>query len=496
MKNNHIFIYALLMLLLGACSSTTFNGLNKVDDDAYWSRKDEPKSSGTNIKDVEPWNKNRGPNPSSYAPIEQNMEASAEQTYVNTDDERGRIAYQTWLNRNNNSSYEDTSKLTNVLLSDKDNDRDARRFGSDRNYYYDDPYYNVLSNNWGWTSFYTPVMRPGFYNWAPGWNVGLSWNSYNGFGVNMGYNMGWGGMGYGGMGYGYNPWYAQPYGGFYDPFYQPYYNPYYGFGYGGGFYQPYGYGGFYNPWVYGNRWGYCNNYNRYGRYYGNNDVVTNRPIMRPRNPMGSAVSGSSNRPGVAGANGQKVQGSRPTNYNPVRQESPNTSSVRTNRPGGDLQYDAAGKPVYISPNRRPAVSGSEATSTYSNRPGGDLRTGTDGKTVYVPARPSRENPSSNRPGGSSDGYRRPADNNSYEPSRTPSYSEPRPGGSTPRNSDSRPSYSAPSYSAPSAPATRPSYSAPSNTRPSSPAPSSSRPSSSPSPSSRPSSSPGGNVRPR
>lgn len=483
------------MLLLGACSSSTFNGLNKVDDDAYWSKKDEPKSGGTNYKDVEPWNKNRGPNPSSYAPsyapIEQNIEASTEQTYVNTDDERGRAAYQAWLNRSNKTSYEDTSKLTNVLVSDKDDERDARRFGSDRNYYYDDPYYNVLSNNWAWTSFYTPMVRPGFYDWAPGWNVGLSWNSYNGFGMNMGYNMGYGGMGFGGMGYGYNPYYAQPYGGFYDPFFQPFYNPYYGYG---GFYQPYGYGGFYNPWAFGNRWGYCNNYNRFGRHYGNNDVVTNRPIMRPRNPMGSTVAGTSSRPGSGGVNEQKVQGSRPNHYNPVRQESPTTSSVRTNRPGGDLQYDAAGKPVYISPNRRPSTEGSGATNTYSNRPGGDLRTGTDGKTVYVPARPSRDIPSNNRPGSSSDGYGRPANNNSYEPSRTPSYSEPRQSDPAPRNSDRRPSYSspsystpsAPSYSAPSAPATRPSYSAPSN----------SRPSSSPAPSSRPSSSPGGNVRPR
>lgn len=209
MKNNHIFIYALLMLSLAACSSAKFNGVNNVDDDVYWSSKDEPKSGGKNIKDVEPWNKNKGPNPSSYEPVEQNTSASSDQSYINLEEERGRNAYQAWQNRTNAKMAEDTSKQNNVWVSNSDNERDARRFGSDRNYYYDDPYYNVLSNNWGWTSFYNPIVRPGFYNWAPGWNVGLSWNSYNGFGVNMGYNMGWGGMGYG-----FNPWNGPQYGGF------------------------------------------------------------------------------------------------------------------------------------------------------------------------------------------------------------------------------------------------------------------------------------------
>jgi hypothetical protein len=483
MKNNHIFIYALLMLSLAACSSSKFNGVNNVDDDVYWSSKDEPKSGGKNIKDVEPWNKNKGPNPSSYEPVEQNTSASSDQSYVNIEEERGRNAYQAWQNRTNAKMAEDTSKQNYAWVSNNDNERDARRFGSDRNYYYDDPYYNVLSNNWGWTSFYNPIVRPGFYNWAPGWNVGLSWNSYNGFGVNMGYNAGWGGMGYG-----FNPWYGPQYGGFYspyyDPFYQPFYNPYYGYG---GFYNPYGYPyGFYHPYAYGNRWGHCNNYNRYGRYYGRHDVVTNRPIIRPRNSMGSAVGGTTaSRPRGAGVDDQRVYTNRPNTYVPERPEMRNTNSVRTNRPGGDLYYDEAGKPVYVSPNRRPSGSGSEPTNTYSNRPGGDLRPGTDGKPVYIPARPRGEevNPAPSRPSSTPERSRR-AENSTYEPSRAPVYSAPEPRGNSPRNSND--GGSRPSYSAPSAPAQRPSYSAPSNNRPSS----------SPTPSSRPSSSPGGNVRPR
>ncbi|MDZ4666522.1 MAG: hypothetical protein SGJ00_01445 [bacterium] len=502
MKNKNIIFYSLLMLLLGACSSSTFNGVNKVDDDVYWSAKDEPKT-GKSYKDIEPWNKNKGPNASSYYNSNesgsQSLSASSAQSYSNQEDERGLIAYQTWLSKYTQNAAlpaEDTIKQNNLLLADRENERNSRRFGSDRNYYYDDPYYNALSNNWGWTSFYAPIVRPGFYNWAPGWNVGLSWNNFNGFGINTGYNMGWGGMGYGYNSYSpwaYDPWYGG-YGGF-GGFNNPYYGGFYGHPYGGfgGFNNPY-YGGFY-----GNRFGwgggYCHN-NGYGNYYGNNDVVTNRPIMRPRNSMGSSTVAPGSRPaGNAVAGEQRVKNDRP-NYNESRPAIENTNSVRTNRPGGDLYMDKSGRPVYVSPNSRPEVSTGEPTNNrYSNRPGGDLRTGSDGRTEYVPARPRDAVDNSSRSNSNGfEGNYRPGRNGASDngtPSRpgnsTPNYSSPQNDG----GSDARPAYSSPGNTRPSNNPT-PSYSAPPS-RPSYSSPSMSRPSSGSAPRGG---SPGGSVRPR
>ena len=497
MKNYKFLFYALLMLLLGACSSKTI-GINEVDDDVYWSRHSEPKS-GQSYKDVEKWNNNKGPNPgvieSNYAPAYQNIEAAQEQTAVNTDEIRAQEAYRAWNAKRGFTSQEDTTKQSNVLIDDKNENRDARRFGSDRQYYYDDPYYNSLSTNWGWTSLFTPVVRPGFYNWAPGWNIGLNWNNNNGFNWGVGYNTGFGMN----TGFGFSPFnnFYDPYWGYGNPYaFNPYmgfgpyygYNPYYGFGYNP-FYDPWGYGyGWGNGW--GNGWGCRNGWgNRRNNNFNNNgnDIVTNRPIMRPRNSMGSAVPAAGSRPGASGEkvvsrpNGGVNQAVDPSNqpayvrpnagggsvYRPNRPVvDPN--NVSTNRPGGDLGYDNNGRPVYISPNTNSRPSAPSGTSTYSNRAGGELRSGSDGKPVYVPSRP-RDNGSSNVP--SNSGYQ-PArqaspssnDNPSYErPSRSMSNQDSRPANRG--NSSSTPSYSAPSNSQPSQ--SRPGSSAPSSPRPSS-----------------------------
>lgn len=514
MKNRSYIIYALLMFTLGACSSAKFSGVNQVEDDVYWSRKDEAKT-GVHYQDVEKWNKSKGPNPGNQsqnnAPIYVPSNAGSSmpayssapsstsvQTEPNAldnpqDEQRAQEAYKTWLSKRGMETVATPDTVPPAtqnnysLDNQKDEERYARRFGTERNYYYDDPYFNSLSTNWGWTSFYAPVVRPGFYNWAPGWNVGLSWNTFTGWNVGMGYGMGFGAMP---MTFGYSPLFAPV---IWDPWYG-YMNPY-----AYGFYNPYAYG-FYNPWAFGyyhpfyggwgyNNWGYgCRGY-RNGYYNNHNDVVTNRPMMRPRQSMGSSTPGSSanrpmnapgqlktgsatpaaNNPGVI-RDGLTPTASRPVGsapaYTPARQQATPT----TNKPGGDLVYDPNGKPVYV-PSRgsaAPSPSSNYNPGTYSNRPGGELRTGNDGRQVYVPSRPS------NAPSPS------PSNNYTPTPSRNNSggtYNEPRPRNNTP--SPSTPSYSPSQRNTPSpSPSYSPPTPAPSRSGSPAPAPSAPRPSSS------------------
>lgn len=501
MKNIHSIFYVLLMLALASCSTQNFTPLAEISDDSYWTEKDDERVPGKNIRSSEPWNKNNSsssePMPSRY-----NNETAPSSSYQSYDDARGRNARQTWENQRyseNNSSQSENNAQPNNNPDEEQEERDyqrrTRRFGSNRTYFYDDPYYQVLSPSWGWTNFYNPIVRPGFYNWAPGWNVGLSWNSFSGFGMGMGFN----------TGFGYNPFFYDPwmYGGgwgmgFYDPWRMPFYNPYSPWGYNPWF-HPYGfgYGGFYNPW---GPWGHRNRHFNSG--FGGRDVVTNRPFMQPRATLGSSIPGgkSSGRPNNQTFDGRNVRDARPnpsgtinenaTNPNirpnePVRSYTPDRPA--TNRPGGELRPDESGRPVYVSPNNNNPIRNAEPNSGGSNRPGGELREGPNGTQIYVPPSRNRfEDNSGGRPSYNSDRPSRGFDGGgNVNPSRNPGFERP---------SNDRPRYDSPrnrggdggSYSPP----------------PSRPAPS--RPSYSPSPSSRPSapSGPanrapsGGGMRPR
>jgi hypothetical protein len=196
MKNTYSHYYLLLMLALASCSRQNFTPISQVNDDSYWVEKDDERTPGKKLDEIEPWNgKKEGqsnPTPSRY-----NNEANPPSSSQSYEDSRGRAARQAWDNQRNteqaqSSNSQDFSQenFTNDELDQREMDRDSRRFGSNRTFYYDDPYYQVLSPNWGWTNLYAPVVRPGFFNWAPGWNVGLSWNSFNGFGMGMGMQFG------------------------------------------------------------------------------------------------------------------------------------------------------------------------------------------------------------------------------------------------------------------------------------------------------------------
>jgi hypothetical protein len=519
MKNTYSIIYALLMFALASCSRQNFTAISQVEDDSYWTEKDDERTRGTNIKSVEPWN-NKKENRSEPTPSRYNNEAPPSSAAPDYEDQRGRQARQTWESQrysDNNASQEDNSGLNSQQnlaqddMEERENERDARRFGSNRTVYYDDPYFQALSPNWSWTSLYAPIVRPGFYNWAPGWNVGLSWNSFNGFGVGSGFGMGMG-MGMGmqfGYGFGYNPFFFDPwmYGGggwgmgFHNPWHMPMYNPYAPWGFNP-WYNPYrfgfGCGGFYNPWGFRNQ-------HHYGA--GRGDIVTNRPLMQPRNSMGSSIPSAvgTNRPNNQIFDGRAVRDARPSptqNYNGsatpnarpnenirYSPDRPANSNSPSTRPGGELRPDESGRPVYVSPNNNNPIRSAEPLPTQSNRPGGELREGRDGRPVYIPPGRSRYDGIESRPSNNNERPSRSYDGGN--PGRSPGSS--RPVIESPRNRGGNGGFSTPppSQSAPS----RPSYSAPAPSRPSYSAPSpSSRPSQS-APSSRPPAG-GGGMRPR
>jgi hypothetical protein len=478
MKNTYSHYYLLLMLALASCSRQNFTPISQVNDDSYWVEKDDERTPGKKLDEIEPWNgKKEGqsnPTPSRY-----NNEANPPSSSQSYEDSRGRAARQAWDNQRNNeqaqsSNSQDFSQenFTNEELDQREMDRDSRRFGSNRTFYYDDPYYQVLSPNWGWTNLYAPVVRPGFFNWAPGWNVGLSWNSFNGFGMGMGMQFGYG--------FGYNPFFYDPwmYGGawgmaFYNPYspwgFNPWYNPYrFGFGCGG----------FYDPW------GFRNNHH-FGP--GGGDVVTNRPLMQPRQSMGSSIPSAvgSNRPNYQNFDGKSVRDSRPS---PTQNSDGSATTPRntqdggirytpdrpavtapSNRPGGELRPDQSGRPVYVSPNNNSPIRNAEIQPGTSTRPGGELREGRNGAPVYIPPSRSRNEGGDNRPSINTDRPTRSYDGGM--PDRNPRNA--RPSFESPRNSGgeggyrpapSQPAPSRPSYSAPS-PSSRPSYSAPASRPP-------------------------------
>lgn len=487
MKKTSSYFYVLLMLILASCSRQNFTPINQVNDDSYWVEKDDERTLGKKMDEIEPWNdqkeKQRNPAPSRY-----NDEPSNSSNYQSNEDARGREARKAWDNQRNNEQLQSSNSIEdsqNNFFDEETNqreiERDARRFGSNRTLYYDDPYYQVLSPNWGWTSLYAPVVRPGFFDWAPGWNIGLTWNSFNGFGMGMGMQFGYG--------FGYNPFLYDPwmYGnawgfGFNNPWHMPFYNPYSPWGFNPWF-NPYrfgfGCGGFYDPWGF-------RNHHHYGP--GRGDVVTNRPLMQPRQSMGSSIPSAigTNRPNNQIFDGKSVRDNRP---NPTQNIDGSTTTTRdrpdgnikyyperpasisrpSSRPGGELRPDESGRPVYVSPNNDNPIRNAETRPGTSTRPGGELREGRNGVPVYIPPSRNRNEGGDGRPSINTD---RPI--RSYDagtPDRNsgnvrPSFESPRnrvgnSGNYTPPPSQSAPSR--PSYSAPS-PSSRPSYNAPA-TRP-------------------------------
>lgn len=121
----------------------------------------------------------------------------------------------------------------------------------DLNYYepngdeYYDPNANYSAGATGSTVVNNYYNSPSMV--SPGFNMGVGWNSWGGWGMSVGYGWGWGG--------GY-------YGGWYDPFWSyPWYSPYGCYGYYNPYWGGYGYGGYYGYNSYWN--GFYNGY-----YYG------------------------------------------------------------------------------------------------------------------------------------------------------------------------------------------------------------------------------------
>ncbi len=446
-----------------SCSAIV-NPVNGVNDDVYGKRK-ESKAKPKSISEVEPWNnKKKGP----QANLNENrsseyVEANSNINYSRpSESEQAAEAGRLWAQRRNMVTTADSPVYESNYVIDeyREEERENRRMGTSRSRYYDDPYYDVLSQNWGWTNFYTPVtVFPGYYGYAPGFNIGLGWNSGFGWNTGFGFNTGWGMPGFGWNDPFYNPW--NPYGGFgwgYNPW-----NPYGGMGWGYNPWNPYcGFGWGYNPWR--NNWGWGGgwNNNRWG-----NDIVSNRPFMRPMNGIGSSLPSGNSRPAVPvpGNRSQRPaapnpavnqqgpdrpqQITRPT-YNPSRPQAPQTEAPKptyTTKPGGDLIYDNQGRPAYVPPRRNTPTNTNEAprqaAPTYNGT--GERRPSYGSP---APDRPRNSTPSS-RPSNSNPAPSRPAAPSQPMPSRqsTPTYSRPAPSAPAP----SRPSAPRPSSGGGAAP---------------------------------------------
>jgi hypothetical protein len=483
-----IALFAISSIVV-SCSAIV-NPANGVNDDVYAKRK-ESQSKPKTIDDIEPWNKKKKGPQANLEPSNTNSEASENSNYSNSriatsaavsqnaydpnEAARAAEASRLWAQRQNMVTAIDSPVYESNLVYDqeREEDRETRRMGTSRSRFYNDPYYDVLSQNWGWTSFYNPVtVFPGYYGFAPGFNVGLGWNNRFGWNTGFGFNTGWGNMGWGNPGWGwndpfYNPW--NPYANF-GWGYNPYWDPYFGYGWGYNPWNPYygyGWGGWgHNPWR--NNWGWrrgCFN-NRWG-----NDIVLNRPFMRPMNGIGSSLPGGASRPAVPlpGGRSQRPavpnpavnqqgpdrpqQTARPT-YNPNRPQAPQPESPRpayTNKPGGDLIYDNQGRPTYVPPRRDRNINASEAprqsAPTYNGT--GEVRPSYGSP---APSRPSNRNAES-RPSAPSAAPSRSNTPSQPMPSRpsTPSYSRPAPSAPAPSRPAASPSPSRPSGGSGAAP---------------------------------------------
>ncbi|MCK6610870.1 MAG: hypothetical protein L6Q78_07495 [Bacteroidia bacterium] len=448
MKNPVILLTGLVLTGLASCTSQKPFQVNVAEDDVYWSKK----SASDKLVMLDDVNFDKGKDHRGGGTNNEGGNAGNLSNSDSYDPSRADAAYQAWNSKRGYQTEQDQNNQQTPLSTLSD-DTDGRRLGSTRTLYYDDPYYNALAPSWGWTNWYTPHMyRPGFYNWAPGWNIGFGWNSRRGWGTSIGYNWGWGGM-----------YYA-------DPFWGP--SPYYGWGsgwgFGGGWYDPfwgpYGYNPWYSPWYGYNCWN-CNPY-AYGcrTCYGRNDVVTNRKFFKPREALGGTGSGS--RPGSVNTGGQigrpfqaNQQGAAPNSNATPTQAGPSRPVRRdldNGQQAGNAQDMNPARPAnqnYIPVRQRPASDYSSAPDAGSPKPGGDLQRQPDGSQRYVPPRNRIIEPSQDA--GSSMPSRGNYDGGNYVPARN-RYTE-RPQAPTqdfrPRQNDapSRPNNSAPAREYRSAP---------------------------------------------
>ena len=56
MKKISSYFYVLLMLTLASCSRQNFTPINQVNDDSYWVEKDDERTLGKKMDEIEPWN--------------------------------------------------------------------------------------------------------------------------------------------------------------------------------------------------------------------------------------------------------------------------------------------------------------------------------------------------------------------------------------------------------------------------------------------------------
>lgn len=318
---NKFSILFLGLVALASCG-TSQPMLNRVEDDVYHSKK-ESRSKDVYLPEVDV-NEIMKQNPPRYGEGQEKQYNGGynDDSYVNPNAASGYLTYRN-RNQENLNGQQQVATVPDQAPIDE-TEEEAYQLRSQ--------YSGVYGNTYNTNVYYTNpwYARRSFWG-RPA--LSLGWNSFNGWGLGLGWNYGWGSCG-------------SPFYNYYDPFnsWGWYNNPYCGY------YSPY-YG--WNSWNYGG-WGYY----PWRHYYdnGGNGGGRSSTVRAQRNSPGTTIPRASEyvqRPS-SGGNGQGQVTPQP---DPGRVAMPrNTNEAQL--------VNRNGQQVYVAPEQYRAVSPPRSYETY------------------------------------------------------------------------------------------------------------------------------------
>lgn len=317
-------------LLMASCGVSQ-NVLNQVEDDVYFSKKQQANGKDVYVPevDVNEIMKNNPPQYGNGKPNETPTEIpQSYQGYDNTNPNAA-AGYQKYLESQQGSNNYQTSSNNNnggnILTSPQPQ--------YNQNQYYDNQLYgnNPYVNSYNWnTGNYSPFWGSSYY--TPSFNMG--WNTYSGVGFGWSF----------GRRYRNNRFwfYNDPFYSWngYNNFCNPYFNNYWGYSPYNGFNPYWG-----NPYAWGGYYGW-NNWNPYYYYpstgnHSDNSNSTPR-VQTPRNDAGSSMPRTGN---IAQQPNTGTSGQTPVTPLPSGQRA---AMPRTNQ--GQL-VNQNGQQIYVAPEQ-------------------------------------------------------------------------------------------------------------------------------------------------
>lgn len=238
---NHLLTLLLCSTLVASCG-VSHNVLNEVEDDVYFSKKQQSKGKDVYVPevDVNEIMKNNPPQYGNGKPDQTPYEAPASYQGADNTNPNAAAGYQKYLEAQQGNQASNTSYNQQGVVTTPQPTYDQSQYQNQ--YHTNTPFVN--SGYWN-NGYYSPFWGSSFY--TPGFNMG--WNAYNGvgFGFNFGRrfrnNRSWffydPFLSWGGVNNFCNPYYNSFWG--YSP-YDNFCNPYWG--------NPYAWGGYYgwNAW--------------------------------------------------------------------------------------------------------------------------------------------------------------------------------------------------------------------------------------------------------